>query len=104
MNTDLVVSAIERQIKIEQERINAYNMQIDNANQILFPDGLPIPIHGYLDQLKIALKKLKSYDVQVDRINNCRDYLMQADPDDINPVACFSLLGFNSDGTRHLQT
>lgn len=56
---DLVISALERQIRIESARESQRAIQIANAGRLAFPENLPEPMPDYLGQLEAALSILK---------------------------------------------
>jgi hypothetical protein len=80
-----VLSAIERQIRIEEGRLQQREIKLANKDQILFNEPLPNSNQAYLDELKSVLPLLKYLSEPL------RDWTEKVDgtiyvPDELDPL------------------
>lgn len=57
----LVLSALNRQVGLEQAKINKRKMMMENKDSVLFSEPLPTTNEEYLNELIEAIKILDAY-------------------------------------------
>lgn len=74
MNIEIVISALNRQIKLEKAKLEKRNMMIANASQVLYNEPLPDANKLYIAQLQSAIHLLILGNEAVDCLIECQKH------------------------------
>ena len=73
---ELVISALERQLKIEEAKLEKRERMIATSNQVVHSEPLPNANKEYIEQLKKAIYLINWESEALECLNECQQYHM----------------------------